>query len=176
MIRTFSLAAGAALALTFAGPDAARAQDAVAQAPAFVGLTPESVRDWLAAAGAQTGEVTRENDDVFFRVDDGGLVWFIFFYGCEADGRCGDLQFNTVFEAAGVDGETINAWNRDKRFLKAFLSEVDGAPIAFVQLDVLFVSGQPVEQLADATVIWLEGLNAFGAHLKQAAPPAQPTS
>jgi hypothetical protein len=175
MIRTFSLAAAAALTLTLAAPGAASAQDAAAQAPAFVGLTPESVREWLVAAGARAGEVTRQDGDVFFRVDEGGLVWFVFFYGCEPDGRCGDMQFNTVFDGTGVGDDVINAWNRDKRFLKAFRSDVGGAPVVFAQFDVLFVSGQPVQQLADATVIWVEGLEAFGAHLRQAAP-AQPTS
>jgi hypothetical protein len=176
MIRAFSLAAAVALALTCAVPGSVRAQDAVAQAPAFVGLAPESVRDWLAAAGAQAGEVTRENGDVFFRVDDAGLVWFVFFYGCEPDGRCGDMQFNTVYDGAGVPAETIAAWNRQQRWLKAFATEANGQPLVFVQFDVLFLSGQSVDQLADATLIWLQGLRAFGAHLTQAAPPAQPTS
>lgn len=178
MIRPLFLTAAAALALTFGAPGAARAQDAAATAPAFVGLTPESVRGWLAAAGAQTGEVTRQDDDVFFRVDDGGLVWFIFFYGCEADGRCGDMQFNTVYDGAGVPAETIAAWNREQRWLKAFTTESNGQPLIFVQFDVLFVSGQSVEQLADATVIWLQGLQAFGRHLGggEAPAPTQPTS
>lgn len=176
MIRALSLAAAAALALTFAAPGAARAQEASAQASTFVGLTPESVRGWLAAAGAQAGEVTRENDQVFFRVDDGGLVWFVFFYGCEPDGRCGDMQFNTVYDGAGIPADTIAAWNREQRWLKAFTTDSSGQQLIFLQFDVLFVSGQSVEQLADATAIWLQGLRAFGAHLTQAAPPTQPTS
>jgi hypothetical protein len=172
MIRPLLLAASAALALGLAAPDAARAQDAANATPAFVGLTPESVRDWLVAAGAQAGEVTRQDGDVFFRVDDGGLVWFIFFYGCEADGRCGDLQFNTFFDGAGVSGDVINAWNREQRWLKAFTTEANGQPLIFVQFDVLFVSGQSVDQLADAAVIWLEGVDRFAGHLRASAPPA----
>ncbi|MBU1324306.1 MAG: YbjN domain-containing protein [Alphaproteobacteria bacterium] len=169
MIRPLLLAASAALALSLAAPGDARAQQAAASAPAFVGLTPESVRDWLVAAGAEAGEVMREDGDVFFRVDDAGVVWFVFFYGCEADGRCGDLQFNTVFDGTGVSAATVAAWNRDQRWLKAFSTDADGQPVVFVQFDVLFVSGQGVGQLADATVLWLEGVDRFAAHLRAAA-------
>ncbi|HEV2082372.1 MAG TPA: YbjN domain-containing protein [Brevundimonas sp.] len=172
MIRPLLLAALAALALGLAAPGAARAQDAAAAAPTFVGLTPEAVRGWLVAAGAQAGEVTREDGDVFFRVDDGGLVWFLFFYGCEADGRCGDLQFNTVFDGTGVSAATVNAWNRDQRWLKAFTTEVNGQPVIFVQFDVLLVSGQGVGQLADPAVVWLEGTARFAEQLRTAATPA----
>lgn len=171
MIRPLLLAASAALALTFAVPGNARAQDA-ATAPAFVGLTPESVRDWLVAAGAEAGEVTRQEGDVFFRIDDAGVVWFIFFYGCEADGRCGDMQFNTVFDGTGVSADTVAAWNREQRWLKAFTTEANGQSLVFVQFDVLFVSGQGVEQLADAAVLWLEGVDRFAGHLRAAATPA----
>lgn len=176
MIRPLLLAAATALALTFAAPGAARAQDAAAGAPAFVGLTPESVRDWLVAAGARAGEVTREGGDVFFRVDDAGVVWFIFFYGCEADGRCGDMQFNTVFDGTGVAAGVIDAWNREQRFLKAFSTEANGQSLLFVQFDVLFLSGQSVDQLADAAVLWLEGVDRFAAHLRAAAAPAGGTT
>lgn len=169
MIRPLLLAASAVLSLSLAAPGGARAQEAVASAPAFVGLTPESVRDWLVAAGAEAGEVMREDGDVFFRVDDAGVVWFIFFYGCEADGRCGDMQFNTVFDGTGVSADTVAAWNREQRWLKAFATDANGQPVVFVQFDVLFVSGQSVSQLADATVLWLEGVDRFAAHLRAAA-------
>ena len=169
MIRPLLLAASAALALSLAAPGGARAQEAAPSAPAFVGLTPESVRDWLVAAGAEAGEVMREDGDVFFRVDDAGVVWFIFFYGCEADGRCGDMQFNTVFDGTGVSADTVAAWNREQRWLKAFATDANGQPVVFVQFDVLFVSGQSVSQLADATVLWLEGVDRFAAHLRAAA-------
>ncbi|HEV7226815.1 YbjN domain-containing protein [Brevundimonas sp.] len=164
MIRPLLLAASAALTLAVALPGAARAQDA-AVAPAFVGLTPESVRDWLSTAGAQVGEVTRDGEDVFFRVDDAGLVWFVFFYGCEADGRCGDVQFNAVFEGQGVTVEEVNAWNREQRFLKAFLTQAEGQPVVFMQFDVLLTSGLPVEQMADPTIVWLEGLTRASTFL-----------
>jgi len=173
MIRSLVAAAAAAVALCAASPGDARAQEATSTTPAFVGLTPESVRDWLSTAGAQVGEVTRDGEDVFFRVEDGGLVWFVFFYGCQADGRCGDVQFNAVFDGQGVTAEEINGWNREQRFLKAFVTEAEGEPVVFMQFDVLITSGLPVEQMADPTIVWLEGLNRASAFLDGVGgPPA----
>lgn len=170
MIRLSALFAAALLAVAL--PSAATAQDAPAPAAApFVGLTPDAVRQWLVDAGATAGPVTRDESDVFFRVEDGGTVWFVFFYGCEADGRCGDMQFNTVFDGKDVSPEVVAAWNRERRFLKAFQTEAAGQPLIFVQYDVLFISGQRVDQLADAAVIWLEGLDLFVRHLQAAAAP-----
>lgn len=169
MIRPLLLAASAALTLSFAAPGVVRAQEAPAAVPAYVGLTPESVREWLVSVGAQAGEVTRDGGDVFFRVDDAGVVWFVFFYSCGADGRCGDLQFNTVFDGTGVTAETVNTWNREQRWLKAFSTDVDGAPVVFLQLDVLIHSGQTPQNLGDAGILWLEGIRRFADHLRAAA-------
>ncbi|MBX9576459.1 MAG: YbjN domain-containing protein [Caulobacteraceae bacterium] len=166
MIRSLFVAASIAFSLGAVAPGDASAQEATSVAPAFVGLTPESVRDWLSTAGAQVGDVTRDGGDVFFRVDDAGLVWFVFFYGCEADGRCGDVQFNAVFNGQGVTAEEINGWNREQRFLKAFVTEAEGEPVVFMQFDVLITSGLPVEQMADPTIVWLEGLNRASAFLE----------
>lgn len=165
MTRLFALVF-AALALTVAAPQAARAQTAPA-AP-FVGLTPESVHDWLAGAGAEVGDVTRNDEDVYFQVRDSGVVWFVFFYGCEADGRCGDLQFNAIFDAAGISTDVVNDWNRSQRWQKAFRSDADGQPVVFVQQDVMLISGQTVQQLADPTVVWLQGLVRMSDYLRTA--------
>jgi hypothetical protein len=172
MTRLFALVF-AALFLAVAAPQTARAQTPAA-AP-FVGLTPESVHGWLASAGAELGDVTRENGDVYFEVRDGGTVWFVFFYGCETDGRCGDLQFNAIFDGTGVSTEAVNDWNRSQRWLKAFRSETDGQTVVFVQQDVMLVSGQAVEQLADPTLVWLQGLGRVSEHLREVAG-AMPTS
>lgn len=174
MIRRLTpiLAALALLVLGTAVPTAARAQEAP-PAVEYVGLAPEAVRQWIGSLGAEVGELQRDGGDAFFRVETGGVRWLVFFYGCDAGALCGDLQYSVTFGAPGVTGEAINAWNRDRRFLKAWLLPAeDGAPLAVAQVDVLFQSGLPPSQLADATRIFLEGVVLFDQHLAAARPAA----
>ena len=177
MIRRLTpiLAVRAALALVVLGtavPTAARAQEAPPAAE-FVGLAPEAVRQWIGSLGADVGELQRDGGDAYFRVETGGVRWLVFFYGCDLAGLCGDLQYSVAFDAPGVTDAAINAWNRDRRFLKAYLGTAgDGRPLAFAQYDVLIQGGAPPSQLADATRIFLEGVVLFDQHLAAARPAA----
>jgi hypothetical protein len=103
--------------------------------------------------------------------------WLVFFYGCDAGALCGDLQYSVAFDAPGVTDAAINAWNRDRRFLKAYLGTAgDGRPLAFAQYDILIQGSQPATQLADPTRIFLEGVVLFDQHLAAARPAADQAS
>ena len=138
MIRRLALAAAGALALAMAVPGAAAAQDAAPAAGTYVGLSPQAVRDWMANLGAAVGQPTQDGEDVYFTVDVEGVKWLVFFYNCRLDALCGDVQYSIGFDAPGVTAEEVNGWNRDRRFLKAFLSEgTDGVPLILAQQDVV---------------------------------------
>ena len=177
MSRLSALAAAAALSLTL--PLAANAQEAPAAAPAaapYVGLTPEQVHDWFASLGVTLDPVTREGGDTYFRVNDGNVVWFAFFYGCQADGRCSDMQLSTIFDGAGVSLESVNAFNRDRRWAKAFTAQAQDQSLLFLQQDVLIPSGGDVTAMADPMVLWLQSIEAFYNHLQSTRAPATPAS
>lgn len=170
MIRRLALAAAAATTLAFAVPGVAAAQDAAPSAGSYVGLSPQAVRDWMAGLGATVGQPVQDGEDVYFTVDIEGVKWLVFFYSCQIDALCGDVQYSIGFDGAGVTAEEVNAWNRERRFLKAFLSD-GGAegPLVLAQQDVLIVSGQPVDQLADPTIVFLEGIVLFDEWLRSVA-------
>ena len=101
-MRKFHLAAAvAALSLSAA---AASAQ-----------VTPQAVSGWLSGQELSP-ELVMEGETPFIRVQDEGLTWLLFFYGCEAE-SCDSLQFGAGFTNEQITADTINAWNRDRRFL-----------------------------------------------------------
>lgn len=137
------------------GPVAAPTQEAVS------GLTPAEVRAWLIEKGATVEEPQNIEGQTLLRVNDGSANWLIFFYGCDAAGRCQDIQFAASVVADGLSLDQINAWNREQRFVKAYLQPSQTTPTAVLQFDVLLSGGLGVEQLNDPTVVWLELLAAF---------------
>lgn len=176
------LAAAATLALiatpALAAPSPAMTAPQEAAAPQSVGLTVEAVRAWLEGLGADSATVERSEDQVFLRIQDGPLAWGIFFYGCQAD-TCSDLQFTSVFTAGPeVTLERVNAWNRDRRYLKAFhMPAEDGQePAAVVQYDLIIDPAKGVEQLTEPTSIWVEMVREFATYVGFDSPAATPPS
>lgn len=185
------LVAAPALLMTATPATAADPGAAPASAPvpaliqeAAVGLTPAEVRAWLMEKGATVDEPQTIEGQTLLRVNDGSANWLIFFYGCDAAGRCQDIQFAANIVADGLSLDRINAWNREQRFVKAYLqSNVDGTPSAVLQFDVLLLAGLGVNQMNDPTVVWLEllarfieGLIAPTTEIAPSAPVTLPTN
>ncbi|MFN4296607.1 MAG: YbjN domain-containing protein [Brevundimonas sp.] len=148
-MRTFHLAA--AVAAVFLSAGAASAQ-----------VTPQAVSGWLSGQDL-TAELVTEGEDPFIRVREEGLTWLLFFYGCEADG-CDSLQFGAGFTNEEITVESVNAWNRDRRFLKAYF-EAGAEGSAIVQYDVIPTRGAPMDHLGDHVELWRNFLNAFAVHV-----------
>lgn len=138
------------------------------------GLSVQAVTDWIASKGGAVGQVNRDGDDAWVMVEDGGLNWAVFFYGCET-GTCSDLQLAASFSNPAVTVDLINAWNRERRFLKAFHNPADAPgedPRAVVQYDIL-LSGGDADQLNEPVVIWLDLLREFALHVGYFAPDGE---
>lgn len=159
MIRFATLAAAAVMAL--AAPAAASTAPVSVQTATDPGVSIEAVRAWLISKGGTVSEITRRDGETWISIDDGPLKWVIFFYSCEAD-VCGDIQYAASFSNPTITETMVNDWNRERRFLKAFLTptEPGAEPTAVVQYDVLIGEGG-VEQLTDPTALWLQLVSAF---------------
>lgn len=173
-MRPTALFLAAALALAAAPttaqtPDPAPAPTA-ATAPAPVGLAVSDVTAWLTSVGAGVGPVQRENGLTYVVVTDGPMTWVLFFHACEGE-VCGDLQFSASFSNADLTVDTVNAWNGQRRFLRAFHAPgADGAdPTATVQYDLILQPGG-VGQLSDPVGVWVQLLREFATHVGYFAP------
>jgi hypothetical protein len=107
----------------------------VPQVPQVVtSLTAEEMEAILKEAGYRYERV-KEGAEVFFSLRIGGLRALLFLTDCNG-GRCGSLQLFAGFKMGKPPTlERINAWNREKRFSRAYLDK-DGDPVLESELDL----------------------------------------
>jgi hypothetical protein len=104
-------------------------------------MTPQELVAIMAASGS-TGSVESTEDGVpRILWDMGGATGMISFYDDN-----GSVLFTFPAAGTGADMETINAWNRDRRFSRGFM-DTDGS--AVLELDLDFTGGISRERVAD---------------------------
>lgn len=81
-----------------------------------------------------------------------GTRFLVLFFGCNGSGaQCRSIQFRAAWETDGAHSPAaLNAWNRDKRFAKAYLDQVED-PI--LEMDVNLFEGVTTSNLED-TIDW----------------------
>ncbi len=107
-------------------------------------ITPGIVARELRAMGL-TVEVTAGSDgdpNVSTTVD--GYKWAVFFYGCAKEGEleqrsCLSLQFFSGYSVQQpVSSLTMNKWNAENRYTRAYTATTDSGPAARISMDVMF--------------------------------------
>jgi len=112
---------------------------------------PERISGLLRGFGSAILESDSVGDPMIVgRID--GTRYLVLFYGCDDGGTgCRAIQFRAAWE---TDGEyalsDLNAWNRDKRFGKAYLDDVDD-PV--LEMDVNLYDSVTTRNLED-TIDW----------------------
>jgi hypothetical protein len=92
-------------------------------------LTPGEMEAILREAGYQYELLRKDDQKVLFVVRKGTLVVAGLLLADCQEGRCYSLSLNLGFgDATGTTLERINAWNREKRFSRAFLDK-EGRPV-----------------------------------------------
>jgi hypothetical protein len=82
----------------------------------------------------------------------------VYFYGCDGLPRCGSVTFQSAFDVAGESLDKINAWNRDKRWLKCWL---DKKAVTVCEMDIDAEEGVTAEQLVHALSLWEGSIAQF---------------
>lgn len=91
-----------------------------------------------------------------------GVTYQVFFMNCTNNTNCEDLNFYAGFLDNKPTLEVINAWNRDKRFGKAYLdSDLD----AVVEFDLNLVHGVSRENLDSAFSLWTLILDQYTTYI-----------
>ena len=155
MIRALPLAA----ALLLQAPPAA------AQSPAAVTAGDGGpVIAWYVGEGAEVRKTIDDYGDPLLDITHFGQSFQIYFYGCTAGRDCDSIQFFSGYRTdGGVMQATINDWNAQRRYLRAYLSEAGNARIEY---DVhLGEGGIARGDFADVTATWLRGMADFEAHI-----------
>jgi hypothetical protein len=88
-----------------------------------------------------------------------GTKYGIYFYGCNSKGEdCDDIQFNAAWSGVKTTLQTINQWNAEKRYGKAYIDN-EGDPV--IQMTVNLDYGVSDENLDDTFNWWTKALDEF---------------
>jgi hypothetical protein len=123
-------------------------------------LVKASDMETIAELARGFGSATIEKGDTTYvkgRID--GTLYAIFFYDCDAEGAdCKSIQFYASWDDAVVKPDAIGAWNREKRFAKAYIDNEDD-PV--LELDVNLRHGVARANLEDTMDWWRISLEKF---------------
>lgn len=164
MIRIVLAAALLALAQPALAQDPAPAAAPPATAPPQdleppFGLKPRDVVDFLNRREGLTVELLADQSQPVIRVTGDQLEWLVVFYGCRGD-LCPDAQFSAAFRNPSITIETINEWNRTRRYLKASF-EAGDPPAGVVQHDIMLTRRTNMEELDQHLLVWRRTLPRF---------------
>jgi hypothetical protein len=81
----------------------------------------------------------------------GGLTYFIYFKSCTGNVDCEDIQFYVAFANIRPEIGSINQWNEDKRYAKAYL-DADGD--AALEMDLNLYGGVSQANFEETVLIW----------------------
>ncbi len=133
---------------------------APASAEQILASNPQSLINFFFDQGVPAQLKTDSVGDplVEFRVN--GDTGQIFFYDCTDNTACLALQFYAGYKLdVPVDLETINSWNTDRRFVRAYRTD-DGA--ARIEMDIATSQdGISSRDFADLYSLWLESVGLF---------------
>lgn len=92
-----------------------------------------------------------------------GVSYYLFFRNCnDSHTNCEDLNFYAGFLDNKQTLDAINAWNRDKRFGKAYL---DGDLDAVIEYDVNVQYGVSAKTLDSDYSLWSQILKQFAEYI-----------
>ena len=87
-----------------------------------------------------------------------GEKYKVFFYMCEENQNCKDIQFWAGWTGTDVTIEDVNEWNAEKRFGKAFIDD-EGDPILTYVVNLN--GGVSYDNLEDSFDWWRTMLSSF---------------
>ena len=124
---------------------------------------PDSLVTFFKSAGypVRLTEDTVGDPLIEYRVN--GDKMSLFFYDCEDNVDCQAVQFYAGYTDAGATLETINAWNTDRRFVRAYLTEDN---VARIEMDVATsADGLSFGDFEAILGLWLESVDRFEEHI-----------
>jgi len=121
------------------------------------GVTATEVAGVMRALQLQVDQRTNKEGAPLINSTVSGRRFGVYFYQCKAQ-RCGSIQFSAGFEgASNVPMAKVMAWNRTKRFGRAY---IDGGTL-FVEMDMDLERGATTEALANNFERWAAVMDQF---------------
>lgn len=127
------------------------------------GMTGTELADWLRQHGypAQVKpDPTTPGDQIISSSVD-GVNFDIYLYNCVGQGdarRCATIQYTAGWTGSKATVDKVNAWDRDKRYIRAYLNENGDL---FGQYDLDISPGGTTEGLDFSLERWHEAIGIF---------------
>jgi len=132
---------------------------APAHAENVIATTPGSVVAALQDAGYKAELGKTSDGDPYITSGASGSTFLVFFNNCNA-GKCMTIQYYSGFpDAKGASASTMNDWNSNHRFTRAYIAEKGAARIE-MDLDLDY-GGISAALFKDNLDIWVSSLAEF---------------
>lgn len=123
-----------------------------------------------------------ESEDIHIEGRIDGLPYYLGFRNCDGNVSCDDFVLQAYYIGPVIDYEKVNAWNRDKRWVKVY---IDNDGDAVLEMDVNMTGGISTTTLDEAFYYWDLLLGQFAdlfddngvmTDITAAAPAAEPNT
>ena len=142
----------------------------MAAAPAHAQLVnandPAKIKAIVESQGWPAKLIDEPGDDPYIESSRNGMPFLIIFMNCTAGKQCKTLQYYMGFTgAANVPLDRFNAWNREKRFARAYLDE-KGDPVLEMDVDLDF-AGIPSRNVGETFKTWASLMDSFQTFISE---------
>lgn len=150
-MKTISALAGMAMAVGLATP---------ALAEQILASNPQSLVNFFFDQGVPAQLTTDSVGDPLVEIRVNSATYQIFFYDCTENKDCLALQFYSGYKLdSPVSLETVNSWNTDRRFVRAYRTD-EGA--ARIEMDIATSKdGVSARDFKDLYDLWIESVGLF---------------
>jgi Putative bacterial sensory transduction regulator len=124
------------------------------------GVTAPDVAAALKSAGYPADVTADRSGQPYIRSSTGKVLFLVHFYQCGSELRCASVEFIAPFRHKYSTQAAIGAWNREKRFGRAFL---DSHGAAWLAMDVETIHGMTTEALEADVKRWTNVMSEFEA-------------
>ncbi|MCP2040905.1 hypothetical protein L1281_001495 [Neisseria sp. HSC-16F19] len=131
-----------------------------------VGLLDGSQPQSMLSAVQQFGSaelVTDSDGDPRINAQAEETRYTVFFYDCTAGKQCRSVQFSASWkQPQAPSAETLNRWNRDKRFGQAYLDAEQDPTLAW---DINLAHGISAANWQDTVATWIDTMGQYSTFL-----------
>lgn len=147
--------------------------DRPARAQTITLRDPDLTAELLRVEGYEaSADQTRPGENPVLTANDDGLKFGLYFANCDEGKECQSVEFHAGFKNHKLTLETINEWNREKRFVRAYLDK-DGD--VALSMDVK-PGGMERKLFVDHLAIWSSLLAQFEDRAYPPEPDKKPAS
>jgi Putative bacterial sensory transduction regulator len=136
-----------------------------AQAELIGAKNPQVIAQILQSQGLPAAIKTPDGESPYIESEHNKLKFLVLFMNCnDAKRDCKTIQFYMGYnDAKKTTLDKINAWNKDKRFARAYRDD-EGDPVLEMDIDLDF-GGIPRENVGEAVNTWKALMEAYQTHI-----------